>query len=180
VRDHDAGEGGLVEQGFKPGDAGEVEVVGGLVEEKNVGVGDDGLGDGEALAPAAGEEGGFGREGGEADAAGGLAQATFAVSFWDGGGGEGGFEDLADGEAGGVGGLLADVGDAGALAGGEVAGVGLLLAGEDGEEGGLAGAVGANEADAVGVGDGEGDVFEEGLRAKAFGEALGVEDWRHR
>jgi hypothetical protein len=37
VRDHDAGEGGVVEQRFEPRDAGEVEVVGGLVEEQNVG-----------------------------------------------------------------------------------------------------------------------------------------------
>ena len=101
------------------------------------------------------------------------------LGFGDVGGGEGGFEDGADGEAGGEGGLLADVADAGALAGGDFARVGLLDAGEDGEEGGFAGAVGADEADAVRVAHRKAKVFEEGLRAEGLGQALGVEDWGH-
>ena len=55
VGDDDAGEVGLLEKLFEPLDSGEVEVVGGLVEKKNIGGGDERFGDGEALAPASGE-----------------------------------------------------------------------------------------------------------------------------
>ncbi len=75
VGDDDAGEVGLLEKLFEPLDSGEVEVVGGFVEEKNVGRGDQGFGDGEALTPASGERLGFGLEVLEAGAAEGFVQA---------------------------------------------------------------------------------------------------------
>ncbi len=179
VRDHDAGEGGGLEGLFEPRDAGEVKVVGGLVEEEDVGGGDDGFGDGEALAPASGEGGGLGGGFGEADAAAGFAESAFAFGFGDCGGGESGFEDIANGETGSEGGLLADVADAGALADCDFAGVGVFFGGEDLEKGGFASAVGSDEADAVAVGDGEGDFGEEGDGAEALGDALSVQNRRH-
>ena len=60
VADDDAGEGGVGEELFEPGDAFEIEVVGGLVEEEQVGLADEFAGDGEAALPAAGE--GFGAQ----------------------------------------------------------------------------------------------------------------------
>ena len=72
-----------------------------------------------------------------------------------------------------------NVADAGALAEGNLAGIGLLLGAEDGEEGGLAGAVGTDEADAIPVVDGEGEVIEQGSGAEAFGDVLRDEDRRH-
>jgi hypothetical protein len=92
---------------------------------------------------------------------------------------EGGLHDVANGEAGGVLGDLADVADAGAAADGDFTGVGLDFAGEDGEEGGLAGTVGADEADPVAFIYGKRDFFEEGCRAETLGHALCVENWWH-
>ncbi len=54
-------------------------MVGGLVEEKNLGRGDQGFGDGEALAPASGERLRFGVEVLETGAAQGLMQARVAL-----------------------------------------------------------------------------------------------------
>ena len=55
VGDDDTGERGLGKKLFEPLDSGKVEVVGGLVEKQNLGGGDQGLSDGEALTPASGE-----------------------------------------------------------------------------------------------------------------------------
>ena len=85
--DDDAGEAGGAQGTFEPLDAFEVEVVGGLVEQQDVGLGDHGLGDGEALAPAAAEgvgvgvhaDGGVGTVVGEAGAAEGLAEALLVL-----------------------------------------------------------------------------------------------------
>ncbi len=96
MADSDGGEGGGGEELFEPFDAGEVEVVGGLVEEHDVRLDDHGLDDGEAFAPATGEGGGFGVEVGETGAASEFAETAFAFGFVDVGGGEGGFKDLPD------------------------------------------------------------------------------------
>ncbi len=118
VADGDGGEGGGAEQLFKPLNTGQVEVVGGLVEEHDFRFDDHGLGDGEPLAPTAGERGCFSVEVGKAGAAGELTKAAFAFGVGDMGCGEGLFKYLADGEAGGEAGILGDVGGAGALADG--------------------------------------------------------------
>ena len=72
-----------------------------------------------------------------------------------------------------------DVADAGALAEGDFAGVGLLLGAEDSEQRGFARAVGTDEADAIAVVHGEGDVVEERIGAEAFGDVLRDQDRRH-
>jgi hypothetical protein len=60
--------------------------------------------------------------------------------------------------------VLLDVAGLEAAAAGEVAGGGFVLAGEDAEQGGLAGAVGGDEADALAGLDGEVEAGEEGAR----------------
>ena len=185
--DDDAGELGGGEEVFEPLDAFEVEVVGGLVEEENFGVGNEGFGNSKALPPAAAEGGRFAAHAGigggvvvdESSPAQGFAEALLAVGLRDGGAVEGGFGDLADGEAGGEIGKLVDVADAGSLAEGDFARVGFLLGGEDSKERGLPCSVGTDEADAVAVVNGEGDVVEERECAEAFGDVLGDEDRRH-
>ncbi len=179
VRDHDDSGFRLADELFEPGDAGEIEVVGGLVEQQDVGFADDCLGDSETLAPAAGETCGLGSERGEACAAGGFAEASLAFGLGNFGSLKCGLKDIADGEARCEDGLLADVSDTGTFAYGDVAGVGVFFTGEDLEQGRFASTVGANEADVVAIRDGEGDVVEEGCRAKGLGEALCVEDRRH-
>ena len=61
---------------------------------------------------------------------------------------------------------LTDVADADALAEGNFAGVRLLLRREDGEECGFAGAVRADEADAIALVNCEGNVVERGVAPK--------------
>ncbi len=53
VGDDDKGKTGSTEQAFKPFDAVKIEVVRGLIEKKDLGIGDKSFSDGEPLAPAA-------------------------------------------------------------------------------------------------------------------------------
>jgi len=108
----------------------------------------------------------------EAGATQGFAQALLAVGCGNGGAVEGRFGDLANRDAGGEVGELVDVADAGSLTEGDFAGVGLLLGTEDSKKRGFARTVGADEADAVAVVDGKGDVVEERIGAEAFGDVL--------
>src|ERR1019366_6761887 len=93
-------------------------------------LGDEGFGDGEALAPSPGESGGLGVEVYEAGAACQLAPSAFAFRFVDVSGSECVFKHLADGEASAKARILGDIGGAGTLADGQFAGVGLDLAGQ--------------------------------------------------
>jgi len=187
VGDDDEGEIRGLEQGFEPLNAFEVEVVGGLVEEEDVGVDDEGFRDGETLAPTAAEAGGVsihaGAGGGcgigKAGAAEGFAETLLAFVFRHGGSGHGGFDRGAHGDAVCVFRNLMNVADARAGAESDIAGIGLLLAGEHGEEGGLPCSVGANEADARAVVHGEGDVLKERFGAEAFGNVLRIQNRRH-
>ena len=53
VADHHAGEGRVLQNAFQPLDPGEVQMVGGFVEEKNVGLLDQARANRQAFAPAA-------------------------------------------------------------------------------------------------------------------------------
>ncbi len=88
------------EQFLEPLDSGQVKVVGGLVEEQDVRFADQGLGNGQPFAPAAGEGGGLGLKAVEAGAAGERLQAAFAIALVGVGHGHGAFKHIANGEAG--------------------------------------------------------------------------------
>ena len=104
------------QQPFQPDDARQVEVVGRLVEQQQVGPADQLAGQGQPLAPAAGE--GVGRlvGVGEADLRQGDGGPRLALVVLDRLVGEGGEQHLADGLAGGEDVVLGDVADAGAAA----------------------------------------------------------------
>jgi len=72
-----------------------------------------------------------------------------------------------------------EVADAHSFAESDFARVRVLFAPEDGEQSRLAGAVGADESNAVPVVDGEAYVFKQGYGAEAFGDALCIQDRRH-
>src|ERR1019366_2010160 len=155
-----------------------------LVQQQHVGVRDDGLGDGKALAPASGEGCGFGAEIWKAGAARRLAQAALpqvasALGVGDASAGQRSLEHAAYGEAGREVRLLQHVGNGGAFARGDLAGIDLLLACKDREQRGLARSVGADQADAVAIGYGEAYVLKQGHGAKSLRQALCVENWRH-
>ena len=108
---------------------------------------------------------------GEAGAAEGLVDAGVAFEIVEVFAGDGVGDDLVDGLAGGEFDVLRDVAGARVAAHGDGAGIGLDLAGEDAEQGGFAGAVAADQAEAFAFGDAEGDVLEEEAGAEGFGEA---------
>ena len=60
-----------------------------------------------------------------------------------------------------------------------VAGVGECDAAKDVEKSGFAGTVGTNDADAIALGNGEGDVLKKGNDAVAFAKTLGADDRWH-
>jgi hypothetical protein len=172
VADEDGGEAGAFEQLFEPLDALEIEVVGGLVEQEEIGAGGESAADIEAFFPTARELGGFILVIGESGLSEDVGDAhLIGGSIFDG--------DVVNGFAGGEPGVLRDVGEAHLLADGDHAGIGFLKTGEDLEECGLAAAVGTDKAEAVAVGDGEGYVVEQRSGAEAFGDGLAVEEKGH-
>ena len=166
---------GEVDQGaFHDLDAGEVEVVGGFVEDQDLGAGEEAAGEGDAGFLATGEGADALREGGFGEAhefeefvdllAGGLeCEAFFAADGVDGVGDGVGeiemFEGVVEGDA------------LGAAEPFDAAGVGGFVFGEDFEEGGFAAAIGADDDEALAAGEVEGDVLEEEVVFVGFGEA---------
>ena len=157
------------EELFEGAAGGRVEAVEGLVGEEELGVVDEGAGDGEALGHSAAE--GFD----------GVVGAVGEVNILEEGGGAGGrvfdavefaeeLEVLAGGEVAVEHGLVADEADARADGGGGAllaeerkrAGGGSGEGGEEAKEGALAGAVGAEEGDVAAGGDLEVDVAQDG------------------
>ena len=174
----------LSEEGVHDGAAGlGVEIAGGFVGEEEGGLVDEGAGDGDALAFAAGELGGAVFEAGfeaevfeEGDGfgfAGAGADEGFVPGGGDHGGEEGVFEDVEFGEEvveleDEAEGVVAEVGAApgagvgeGASAVEDAAGVGAVEGAGDVEEGGLAGAGGADDGDELAGVEGEGDAAED-------------------
>ena len=188
VRDHDAREARGAQHGLQPLDALEVEMVRRLVEQQHVRLHHHRLGDREPLAPASAQTGGFcvHADGGvravvgEAGLAERLAQALLVLVLRNTAAVERGLQHAAHRRACGVLGDLLHVADARALAHGDFARIGFHLAGEDGEQRGLARAVRPDQADAVAFIHGKRNIFKQGRRAKALAHALRVQDWRHR
>ena len=102
------------QQPFQPDDAGQVEMVGRLVEQQQVGPADQFAGQGQPLAPAAGEDVGRLVGVGEADLGERDGGAGFAFVVLDRLVGEGGEQHVADGLAGGEDVVLGEVAEAGA------------------------------------------------------------------
>lgn len=166
------------------GDGADVEVGQRFVEQEQAGAADEGVGDEHALGLAAGEGAeallgiGGGADGGEhgvdlrrALAVGEREAEPVAVEA------EGHEVAGAEREVGVEGEFLRDVADA--AGGGDAAG-GFFLEAEDGaDEGGFAGAVGADEAADFAGAEGKGDVVEDGAVAEGDGKALDGEGGRH-
>ena len=155
-----------------------VEGGGGFVEEEDFGIGEDGPGDGDALALAAGEFGAAGADEGL------VAFREVGDEFVGVGLGGGGFDFLCGGAGFAVGDVFVDgaaeehdfLGDDGDLAaeafqgdflgiGGveeELAGGGVIEAEDEGEKGGFPGTGRADDGGALAGGEGGGDFLEDG------------------
>jgi hypothetical protein len=172
----------LGEELLQPEDALDVEMVRGLVEEQQLGLAHERAREGDALLPAAREPGDR-----RALARGGAAQVEPREQLVDArlllpavrARWQAGAHRLADRGAGRERRHLRQVRDAQSGPSGDGARVGAELAREDAEERRLAGAVGADEADAIAVGEREAHALEEGARAEGVGEVLGGEKNGH-
>jgi hypothetical protein len=142
---HDqAGPRPLGQQALQPEDPVDVQMVGRLVHQEDVGGGRQLSCDGQALAPASRQRVDLRPSVGEAGPAKSLRQAARSVVLVDVG--QGRQHHVGDGPGGRKDGILGDVTHAEAAAERAGAAVGRLETDENLEEGGLAGAVGANEA----------------------------------
>ncbi len=170
VRDHEDRAGVGFEVFLEPEEGFEVEVVGGFVEEEEVGLLDEEAGEVGAHDPAAGEGAGGAVEVGVAegeafeDAAGFWFDFPAAVFVGVHGG------EFEDGFVASGGGFLGEEAEGDAAFHGDLAVVGALFAEDDGEERGFAGAVGADEADAFAAVNLEGDVAEKHAAGEGFGD----------
>ena len=116
VADDDGGEWRVLQQLFQPFNAGQVEMVGGLVEQQDVRLLHQRLGDGQSFSPSSGQVGSFLLEVLEAGAAERLAGARFPFRFRDLGLFKCGVNHVANGLAGRELGFLLQVAETGALA----------------------------------------------------------------
>lgn len=178
----DADEGGAAgpQVSGEPGDALDVEVVGGLVQDDQVGLADEQLGQGDAAALAAGERADDGlqalREAGQVQAAEeagedvadlGVARPLVVGEVAD--------DLLADGGGRVQRVVLGEDAEPQPAAVGDASGVGLLQLGEHPDEGGLAVAVAADDADPVALGDPERHPVEQGTGAVDLADGLDVD-----
>jgi hypothetical protein len=162
----------------------------GLVEEEDLGAVDDGGGECELFLHAVGEVGdelfGLGGEahefeklGGAGGGGGGVETVHAADEAKVFGGGEAAEEGEAFGDDADLAFDFDGVGDGVEAEDLDAAGGGGEEAGEHLDGGGLAGAVGAEEAEELTGGDGEVDVLDGGEVAEAAGEAGGDDGWDH-
>ena len=159
------------EKAFKPLDHFEVEVIGGLVEDEEVGVGDECVSQCYAFLLSAAELPHRLVEVGDFQLRENLFRLQYFlfVALMIETGLEHGFALVEPRR-------LNQTGHPQSVAIDHLASVSPLLAHEDGEQGGLARSILRNKAHALPFSNGEGDVFEEYFRAEPLGEVLHVEN----
>jgi hypothetical protein len=153
---------------LQPFDAGQVEVVGGLIEQQDVGFGRQHAGQGGASGFTAGEPHRV-FAAGQAKL---FEQIRCSVVVCGGGVGKAGFDILQGcGEAGEVG-FLRQVADGCARLGEAAAGIGLHQTGGDPQQSGFAGAVAADQANPVAGGDRNAGTDQQRIGAEGQGDIL--------
>ncbi len=172
VADHHAGERRAREQLFEPLDTGEVEMVGGLVEQQDRGILNERFGNGQALPPAAGKTRGLNVEIVESGAPQDLGFARIALCGGHVRALQGAADQGADGRARRRRGLLGDARQPRALAHGDVAAIRFAEPCQDLQERGFPRAVRPDQPEPVALGDGERDVLKQRKGPVGFREAL--------
>ena len=170
VRDRDGGEGRLGQELLKPQDAFHVQVVGGLVEQQQLGLAHQLARQGHALAPAArqalDERLGAGLRSGQLQAGNETVRARRCLPLVIGVGEACRWfqHRLAHGLPRTKDGHLGHVPHAQPPAQRQLALIGRVHAGQDAQQGGLARTVGADEPDALALGQGKPHALEQGTR----------------
>ncbi len=173
----DEGPGFGAQRALEPQDALEVQVVGGLVEQQDLGLQRELASECQALAPAAGQ--GLRRqiralEARPAESQGDPVETLVLGQPLQSGDGLG--HDLLRGPSGREDGVLGHEPHPGPPAQGHPAGVRLDPARQDCEQGRLAGPVGADQADGVALVEDEAEPLEERAGAEGVGQAFGGEE----
>lgn len=192
VCDEEEGELAADEEVFEPEDGVDIEVVGRLVEDEDAGFADEGFSEEGAAFESSGE-GGEAGVGVELEVFEGLLDAGFhlPLAFWievvvgkvcvescEGFafGAESGGDDFADGGVEILWNLLGQGGGDAAFREGDGAGVGAVFTGDDFEEGGFAGSVSSEHADAFAAVYVQAGVFQYGGSAEADGQFCDAEN----
>src|SRR6185437_3588528 len=180
VADQEERESRVLQQLFEPEDAFDIEMIGRLIEQQQIGFGYELACDGETFLPAAGE--GFDRllEVLEAHPTQKSHRARFALMFIERLFGEGVDDDLLNRFAGGESIFLRHISEAKLPAHRELAFIGLLEAGDDFQQRRFSRAVGTNEASAVFIIEADGNAIEQKSPAEGFGERLTAKKKTHR
>ena len=153
-------------------------MIGGLVEKQNVRRLDQGFGNRQAFAPAAGERRGLHVKIRKAGAAERLGESRDALRFGNCRAFQRVLDDGANRHAGRKLRNLRDVTESRAFANRHVAAVRFDAADEHFQQRGFAGAIRADHADAIAFGDGERDILEERRDAVSLRQTLRADDRR--
>ncbi len=178
VADYHAGERGVFQDILQPFDPGEIQMIGGLIEQENCRILDQRLRDREALAPSAGELGGrliliF-----KSSPAQGFPFERSPLRGGNGGPIEGPLDHDPDGIARVEMRILRDVLKLGAFAKRNRAAVGRLPSAEDFEQRRFARAIGADQPEPVAFAEVQRKIQKQRIRAERFADALRVEKSR--
>jgi hypothetical protein len=177
--DH-AGECGLPQQLFKPLDSLQVEMVGGFIQQQNIGRLNQRLDDRQPLLPASGKGRGFGVEVFKTGAAQGFRKARPSFGGVDGAPLHGVFSHRPHRRSGLKSGILLHITDAEPFSEGHFPAVRLFGAGQNSQQSRFAGAVRANQSDPVAVRDRKRHVLKERIRSKGLRNFLNIDDRRQR
>src|SRR5258708_6871853 len=178
VADHHARERRVLQNGFEPLNPREVQMVRGLVQQKNVRRLDQSFGDGKAFSPAAGERRGVRIKIGKARAAQRFGKARSALGVGTGASFESGFDDGANRPARRKLRNLRYGTESRTLANRHTPAVWLDAADKHPQQRGLARTIRPNHADAIPFRNGKRNVLEERGDAVPFRQSLCADDRR--
>jgi hypothetical protein len=178
VADDQEGACALLQGALQPEDALDVQVVGRLVHQDDVGRRRQLAGDGEPLPPAAGQRVDADPTVDEPGPAARLREPSRSILVIQGG--QGGEENVVDGEPGVEERILGHVPDANAATKRAGPPIGAGDTGQDLQQGGLAGAVGTDEARLVALEQSERQIVEERPGPVRFGDTFTAEQQRSR
>ncbi len=172
VADHYAGKLRILQQCFEPLDSGQIQVVGGFVEQHNVRLLHQAFDNRQALLPSAGKRRGWQIGIRKAGAAQRFGSTEVMVGVRDAGALQRSFDDRTASRTLGEIRNLSNGDQAGAFAYGNITTVRLDRAAKYFEQRRFSRAIRADQADAVAFGNGERNILEQRSRAEPFGQTL--------
>ncbi len=166
VADHDAGERCGIEQAFQPLDAAQIQMIGRLIQQQNIGLLHQRLGNRQPFAPATGKAGCVDGKIFKARSSKCFADASFPLGRRGVDALKRSFKNRAHRNSGRKFGLLRNVAHPRALAGCNLTAVWFDLARENAQQRRLARAIGADQSDARSLFNRKGNIPQKGISSK--------------